>query len=85
MTESPALTVVKVAEQLSVSSKTVLHWISTGQLTASNCGRKPGAKKPRWRILPADLASFLQSRQPTPPPQRRCRKRRSQNDVVEFY
>jgi excisionase family DNA binding protein len=67
-----------------VSVHTVLSWIATGELRAVNVGRRPGAKKPRWRIPEEALAAFEAASTPTPPAPRTRRKKRPA-DVIEFY
>jgi excisionase family DNA binding protein len=73
-----------VRERHGVSEGTVLSWIRAGELRAVNVGRRPGAKKPRWRITPEALEAFEQLRTPTP---RRASSRRRSADatVIEFY
>ena len=56
------LTPPQVAKQLSVDPATVINWIRSGELKASNVGK--GAQRPRYRILRGDLDAFLESRQP---------------------
>jgi excisionase family DNA binding protein len=80
------LTVARVAERYGVTEGTVLAWISSGELKALNVGRKPGAKKPRWRVSETALEAFEAARSaaaPAPPKARR--PRRQNNDVVRFY
>jgi excisionase family DNA binding protein len=78
------LSVKDLCERYSVSEQTVLGWIHSGELRAINVGRRPGAKKPRWRISESALAAFEQARTPTPPPTR-VRRRKQPDDVIEFY
>ena len=77
------LTVRDVCERYGVSEHTVLAWINSGELRAVNVGRRPGAKKPRWRITQAALEAFELARTATPPPPRT--RRRKPADVIEFY
>jgi len=80
-----ALTVREVCDRYGVDEHTVLSWITkTGELRAVNVGRKPGSKRPSWRITPEALASFelLRTHSPTPPPSRR---RRQSPEVIQFY
>lgn len=78
-------TVADVAGRLGVTAATVLAWIAAGELQAFNVGRKPRAKKPRWRVSAEALAAFESARSATPtaPPARR--RRRRPDDVVPFY
>jgi excisionase family DNA binding protein len=81
---SSTLSVRDVCGRYGVSEHTVLRWIHSGELRAVNVGRRPGAKKPRWRITQDALAAFEALRTPTPPPPR-TRQRRQSADVIEFY
>ncbi|MBI1913226.1 MAG: hypothetical protein HYS12_00455 [Planctomycetes bacterium] len=63
---------------------TVLGWIQSGELRAINVGRKPGAKKPRWRISEEALKAFELARTPVPPPAR-MRRKKQPTDVIQFY
>ena len=60
----PALTPPAIAKLLGVDVHRVLAWIRKGELLASNVG--DGAKRPRWRVMPGDLADFLRRRRATP-------------------
>jgi excisionase family DNA binding protein len=55
------LTPPEVAKQLGADPATVINWIRSGQLKASNLAT--GAR-PRYVIRPEDLDKFLGSRQP---------------------
>jgi hypothetical protein len=55
------LTPPQVAEQLGSDPATVISWIRSGQLKASNLATGP---RPRFVIQPADLDAFLKARQP---------------------
>jgi len=67
-TERDTLTPRGVAKQLAVSPATVIEWIRSGQLKAANIAT---GSRPRFVINPEDLATFLDNRQPVPPPPRR--------------
>jgi excisionase family DNA binding protein len=73
-----------VAERYSVTEHTVLGWIRSGELKAVNVGRRPGGKKPRWRITPEALEAFEALRTPVGPAPRTSR-RRTDAGVIEFY
>jgi hypothetical protein len=81
---SSTFSVRDLRERYAVSEHTVLGWIARGELRAVNVGRRPGAKKPRWRITQAARQSFELSRTTTPPLPQTRRKKRSA-DVIEFY
>jgi len=51
MTEQKLLTVKEVAEQLRVSSRTIMRYIYSRKLRATKMGQ--------WRITPEDIAKFL--------------------------
>jgi hypothetical protein len=69
------LTTADVAERLAVDVECVLALIAAGTLTAIDV-RRPGSKRPRWRITAEALADFETARtnRPTPPPARRQRR-----------
>ena len=71
------LTVKEIAESRAVSADVVLAWIHTGELRATNVGRRASGGKPRWRIDPADLERFELARSNTPAPSPQRRRRRS--------
>lgn len=77
------LTPPEVAKRLRVSPETVIGWIKSGELAAINSG-KQGCIRPRYRILEADLQSFIQRRYIVPPikPQRMSRQ---DPEVIEFF
>jgi hypothetical protein len=75
-------TVSDVARRHRVSEDKIRRWIALGQLKAINtsstlCGR------PRYVILPEDLADFEARRSTAPPPKPARRKKRS--DIIDFY
>jgi excisionase family DNA binding protein len=51
-------TVRELCERYGVTVTTVLWWINRGELAAINVGRRPGARKPRWRITKEALDAF---------------------------
>ena len=51
----PLLSIADVARRCQVSGKTVRRWIDAEELVAYRLGRQ-------WRIDPADLQKFLESR-----------------------
>ena len=77
-------TVQDIQRRYNVTVQTVLGWIHAGELRAVNVGRRPSAKKPRWRITEKALEAFELSRMPTPTPIRTPRRKRPV-EVVEFY
>jgi excisionase family DNA binding protein len=81
---SSTFSVRDLCQRYAVSEHTVLAWIARRELRAVNVGRRPGAKKPRWRITQQALEQFELARTPTPPPPRARRKKRPA-DVIEFY
>jgi excisionase family DNA binding protein len=81
---SSTLSVCDLCERYGVGEHTVLGWIRSGELRAVNVGRRPGAKRPRWRITQEALAAFEMARTQTPPPPK-SRRRNRPADVIEFY
>lgn len=79
-----SLTVSEVAEIEVVSQETVLAWIARGELRAYSASEKAGSKKPRWRIAPASLEAFRQSRQNKPADAGPARRRRSAKPVKQY-
>jgi excisionase family DNA binding protein len=77
-------TIRDICDRLGVTEHTVLGWIRHRELRAMNVGRRPGAKKPRWRITQEALEAFEQLRTSTPPVPR-ARRRRRPPDLIEFY
>lgn len=79
------VSVNELAERYQVDPHTVLGWIRSGELRALNVGRRPGKKKPRWRITPEAIASFELTRASSPPPPPKTRRRKQQDDEINFY
>jgi excisionase family DNA binding protein len=79
------LSVRDLCERYGVSEHTVLGWIRSGELRAVNVGRRPGTKKPRWRITAEALQAFELARTPTPSPSRAQRRKKRPAGVIEFY
>jgi excisionase family DNA binding protein len=77
-------TVQQVADRFSVDEHAVLGWIRSGDLRAVNVGRQPGKKRPRWRVTEAALAEFELLRSYSPPPPR-GRRRKTDNNIINFY
>ena len=53
-----SLTVRDVCDRYGVTAHTVLAWIKTGELKCVNVSRRPGAKRPSWRIPQEALDAF---------------------------
>lgn len=77
-------TVADVCRRYGVGEHTVLGWIGRGELKAVNVARKPGAKRPRWRITSAAIEEFERLRTPVPTTPR-ARRRKTAGGVIEFY
>jgi transposase len=73
-----------VAERYAVSVGTVITWIAAGALRAVNVSRKPGSKRPSWRITPQAVEEFERLRTPAST-QPKARRRKTAGDVIEFY
>jgi excisionase family DNA binding protein len=80
----PPYTVRDLCERYGVGAGTVLAWIASREMQAINISRRPGSKKPRWRITAEALEAF-ELRRTANPPAPRVRRRRRPADVVEFY
>ena len=62
-----AFTVAQLAERYAVKLHVVLRWIRNGELRAIDVREKlKESKKPRWKILPEDLAAFEDRRAAKP-------------------
>lgn len=62
----------QVAEMLSVTHATVITWIRSGMLAASDLAL-PGSSRPRFFVRREDLDQFIESRAVTPPTKRKAR------------
>lgn len=85
MSDLDALTVADVARLRKVDPRTVLGWIHSGQLVASDeSERGEAGAKPRYRIDPAELRAFVErrKRRPTPKADRRKRRREAVTEYV---
>jgi hypothetical protein len=78
-------TVQDIRRRYAVTVHTVLGWIRSGELPAVNVGRRPGAKKPRWRITQQALEAFELRRAATHTPRQTPARRKQSPDVIEFY
>jgi hypothetical protein len=80
----PDLRVKEVASILRINASQVCALIATGQLRAFDVSAKPGKGKPRWRITPAALQDFRESRTTKPPSPPTRRRRRAAGDEDFF-
>ncbi len=81
------LSVANVAHLLGCDQRTVLAWIRAGELQALNVATRPKGK-PRWKIPQDAWEAFQRSRsnQATIPAKAPTRRRkRQQDDVIQFY
>jgi excisionase family DNA binding protein len=74
----------EIAERCGVSVRTVRAWIRAGELKAINVSRKPGSRKPRYRITQTALDAFEAART-SGPSAPKPRRRKSSEEVVAFY
>jgi hypothetical protein len=79
-----SLFVRDIAQRLAVTEHAVLSWIKAGELKAINVSRRPGAKRPTWRITQEALEAFEARRTPTLTLPRVSRRTRS-TGVIECY
>ncbi len=77
----PFLTPPEAAKLLRVDPSTVIGWIKSGELPASNLASR-SATRPRWRISREALEEFLAGREPRPAVKK---KRRSNARVIQFF
>lgn len=81
------LTPPQIAERLGVSPEKVIAWIRSGELKAVNVATKPNGR-PRWAVDEADLAAFERRRSSgvlAPVPIAAARRRKADEDVIEFF
>ena len=77
MVDTTYYTPKAAAGTLGVDIETVLGWIHSGELKASNVAQSPAGKRPRWRIAEAELGRFILRRQhPASAPKADTRARR---------
>jgi excisionase family DNA binding protein len=76
------LTPPQAAKQLGVDPATVIGWIRSKQLKASNIGK--GGQRPRFRIQQSDLEAFLKSRQQQSTETNK-RRAKQQSSEIEFF
>ena len=77
------LTPPEVAKRLRVKSSTVISWIRSGELRAIDTARR-GARRPRFKIDPADLIAFENGRQ-VEVKTNGSRRRPKDPDVIEYF
>ena len=76
------LTPPQLGKELGVDSATVIEWIRTGQLKASNVGK--GLQRPRYRIVRTDVDAFLASCAPQTKVRTERRTKRAPGEL-EFF
>jgi excisionase family DNA binding protein len=83
--QSAKLTPKQVGARLAVSEDKVRSWIRSGELPAMDLGSRPGGR-PRYRIDPDDLESFLQRRLVrTQTASTSRRRKRGSDHIIEFF
>ncbi len=80
----PAPPAPDFARRLGVSPEKVITWIKSGELVAVDVSMKPGVGKPRYRIDPAEIESFL-SRRSVRPAIKPMKRRRAAQGVTEYF
>jgi excisionase family DNA binding protein len=84
-TASPRfLSAPAVAHLLGIDHSKVLRWIASGELPAIDVSQNHGGR-PRWRVDPADLDSFLLRRRTRSAPAAGPRRQRMPNRIVEYF
>jgi excisionase family DNA binding protein len=81
--EPSYLTPPQVAKYLRVNPATVIAWIRSGELVASNLSRKRGGR-PRYRISREALDAFLRARQPNAGKPRKRGRAAGGGKVIQF-
>ena len=77
--------VKELQERYGVGEHTILGWIKTGELRATNVARKTGTR-PKWRISPESLAEFELHRESGAPPVTKAKRKQKANpEVIAFY
>jgi transposase len=79
------LSVRDVMAKLAVGQRTVLHWLNSGQLRGSQLSRRPGARRPSWRVSEEALAAFLSARTGGPVEQPARRRKRATGETAGTY
>jgi hypothetical protein len=75
-----------IAENRGVSVETVLAWIHSQELKATNQARHIDGKKPRWIVEFSDLLDFLERRSSRPVAKAgRRRKQMAAEGVTKFF
>lgn len=75
------LTPPEIAEQIGVAPETVIAWIRSGQLKASNLAT---GRRPRYVVKPEHLDAFLALRQPQRPTSRSQKPKTLQRSYRRF-
>ena len=73
-----------LCERYGVGEHTVLGWIRTGELKAIDVSRHRSGR-PHWRVTVEARSAFEQARTPSPPLPKTRRKKRSAENVIEFF
>jgi hypothetical protein len=81
---APALTPPEVARRYGVDPSKVIGWIKAGELRAIDVAQRRGGR-PRYRILPADLAAFEARRAAGVTCKLTTRRRRTQPEVTQYF
>lgn len=79
------LTPPQVGRQLGVTPEKVIGWIRRGELRAANLATTLKGR-PRYRIAPDDLDSFLVRRTVAPPTPRATRRKRwDTSKIIQYF
>lgn len=78
------LTPPEVARRWRISPEKVIAWIRKGELPAIDVSSRPGVRRPRYRIDPADLGQFEQTRRVLPLAKSQRRNRNTGN-VTDYF
>lgn len=75
----------EIAESLGVCVETVARWVASGEMRAVNVSRDRRSRKPRLRVLQADLDQFLSARATDHGAELQPLKRRRRVEVTERF
>jgi excisionase family DNA binding protein len=76
-------TTADVAGLLRVGEDRVRRWIARGELAAVSTADK--GRRPRFIVLPEQLAEFVRRRQVAPPPPPKPARRMKRRHIVDYY
>lgn len=81
-----ALTTAQFARRFGITVHSALALLGAGVLAGVDV-RRPGASRPRWRIMPEAIEAFIRVRGSKPAQAKPARRRAAKSDsnVIEFF